>query len=117
MVAIVINRQGTGSASWEVRFLGVMSNPRTPSKSSFSSAAFGGQEVLLPLRVRTNPPPPDQWTRVREYSIEERDAYEVVSHAIIILQHLCCDDHALSFSCFSFITRTGNMEYQRSYNV
>ena len=39
--------------------------------------------MLPPLRIRANPPPPEQWTLVREYNMEERDSYEVYNYKIL----------------------------------
>lgn len=32
---------------------------------------------LCPIRIRSNPPPPAEWTLVKEYHMEKRDDYQV----------------------------------------
>lgn len=64
-----------------------------------------GDSRLLPMvvRVRMNPPPPEQWTLVSEYNVEKKDTYQVSS--------------VLYYQCYNINNRNGNMELIDSYKV
>ena len=65
-----------------------------------------GDSRLLPVvvRIRMNPPPPEQWTLVSEYNVEKKDTYQVSS-----VQYYQCYNNNNN--------RTGNMESIDSYKV
>ena len=45
---------------------------------------------LCPIRIRTNPPPPEEWTLVKEYNMEKRDDYQVQIIDVVVGFALSC---------------------------
>ena len=72
-----------------------------------SMSQVSGDSRLLPVvvRIRMNPPPPEQWTLVSEYNVEKKDTYQV--SLVLYYQYQCC----------YYDNRTGSMESTDSYKA